>query len=181
MTGKGDPGPARLTVATPTRPLDAIPAQTNERRPRRPPVPGAGGLVFNPREKVLLIKYPPSRGGAWAFPKGHVEPGESLEQTALREVQEECGVRASIERRLGETHYSNSRGVRRVITWFYMLTSDVRAAPEPGFRAVFLPPKEALRRLTHAPDRESLQRATQASEVNAGQSNVGAASAEEEP
>ncbi|HEX2865229.1 MAG TPA: NUDIX domain-containing protein, partial [Deinococcales bacterium] len=117
------------------------------------------------RGKVLLIKYPPSRGGAWAFPKGHVEAGETLEQTAVREVQEEGGVTAKIRRLLGETRYSNSRGVRRTITWYEMRTPELRAVPEPGFRAVFLPPDEALRRLTHAPDRETLQRAVQAGDL----------------
>ena len=39
--------------------------------------------------EILLIKH---NGGHWAFPKGHVEAGESEEQTALREVQEETGL-----------------------------------------------------------------------------------------
>ena len=37
-------------------------------------VPGAGGVVFNDRGEVLLIR---DRNGFWVFPKGHLEPGET--------------------------------------------------------------------------------------------------------
>lgn len=40
-----------------------------------------------------LLRY---RSGAWAFSRGHVKPGETFEQTAVREVQEAAGVRADI-------------------------------------------------------------------------------------
>lgn len=72
--------------------------------------------------RVLLVRY---RSGAWAFPKGHVEPGETLEQTAVREVHEETGVRASPLAPLPGTRYTNDRGEARVIHWFVM-----RAAPD---------------------------------------------------
>lgn len=51
-------------------------------------VDAAGGLVSNRRGDYLLI----SRNGLWDLPKGHREPGEDIEITALREVQEETGV-----------------------------------------------------------------------------------------
>ena len=51
-------------------------------------VDAAGGLVSNRRGDYLLIQ----RGGLWDLPKGHREPGEDIEVTALREVQEETGV-----------------------------------------------------------------------------------------
>lgn len=53
-------------------------------------VNAAGGLVCNRRGDYLLIK----RNGLWDLPKGHQEPGEDIEVTALREVQEETGVDA---------------------------------------------------------------------------------------
>ena len=52
-------------------------------------VDAAGGLVSNRRGDVLLIR----RGGLWDLPKGHREDGEDIELTALREVQEETGVK----------------------------------------------------------------------------------------
>lgn len=54
---------------------------------------GAGGVVFNAKREVLLLR---DRMGFWVFPKGHPEPGESLEEAAVREVWEETGVRAEV-------------------------------------------------------------------------------------
>ncbi|WP_216317884.1 NUDIX hydrolase [Deinococcus aestuarii] len=126
--------------------------------PSFPPgaTPGAGGVVLNPEGRVLLVRY---RGGAWAFPKGHVEPGETLTQTAVREVQEETGVTADILGPLPETRYTNDRGEARVIFWFVM-----RAEPgspttlEATFtEGGFFSPGEAAARLTYPEDRELLR------------------------
>ncbi|GAA5531651.1 NUDIX hydrolase [Deinococcus metallilatus] len=90
--------------------------------PSTAPTPGAGGVVLDGGGRVLLVRY---RSGAWAFPKGHVEAGETLEQTAVREVREETGVSAAPLAPLPPTRYTNDRGEARLIHWFVM-----RAAPE---------------------------------------------------
>ena len=51
-------------------------------------VNAAGGLVTNEKGEFLLIR----RSGLWDLPKGHQEPGEPLEETAVREVEEETGL-----------------------------------------------------------------------------------------
>lgn len=51
-------------------------------------VNAGGGLVSNRRGDYLLI----SRNGLWDLPKGHQDPGETIETTALREVSEETGI-----------------------------------------------------------------------------------------
>ena len=51
-------------------------------------VNAGGGLVSNKRGDYLLI----SRNGMWDLPKGHQDPGEDIETTALREVSEETGI-----------------------------------------------------------------------------------------
>ena len=51
-------------------------------------VNAGGGLVANRRGDYLLI----SRNGLWDLPKGHQDPGEDIEVTALREVREETGI-----------------------------------------------------------------------------------------
>ncbi|MBM3444184.1 MAG: NUDIX domain-containing protein [Bacteroidetes bacterium] len=51
-------------------------------------IEAAGGIVFNPEGELLMI----FRRGHWDLPKGKRDPGESLEQCALREVKEETGL-----------------------------------------------------------------------------------------
>ena len=76
----------------------------------------AGGVVLRPGEhgpEVLLCGR--NSDGLWALPKGTPEPGETLEQTALREVREETGVEVEKEDTVGEIKYWFSRpqeGVR---------------------------------------------------------------------
>lgn len=59
----------------------------------------AGGVVFRRRDDAVEILMIQDRLGRWSIPKGHVEEGESLEQTAVREVGEETGL---TNLRLGE-------------------------------------------------------------------------------
>ena len=119
-------------------------------------VPGAGGVVLDTAGRVLLIRYPPARGGTWTFPKGHIEPGESPEAAAVREVQEECAVRAAVLRPLGNTEYLNSQGVRRFVHWFAMRAAVGEPRPEPGFEARYAAPGDALSLLSHEEDRRLL-------------------------
>lgn len=58
----------------------------------------AGGLIVID-DKILLVKL---KSGKYAIPKGHSKAGETIEQTALREVTEETGVVAEIQDYLGE-------------------------------------------------------------------------------
>lgn len=66
----------------------------------------AGGVVFRHAGggiEILMIQDPKGR---WTIPKGHVEKGESLEQTAIREVQEETGVsHLKIRGKLDKIHF----------------------------------------------------------------------------
>jgi ADP-ribose pyrophosphatase YjhB (NUDIX family) len=61
----------------------------------------SGGLVKNSKDEDLII----FRRGVWDLPKGKAEPGESPEQTALREVQEECHLKGLKTRRFLITTY----------------------------------------------------------------------------
>lgn len=63
----------------------------------------AGGIVFKNQSKgraylVVQAKRAPNQ---WIFPKGHIEPGETAEEAALREVREEAGVCAKVIEPLG--------------------------------------------------------------------------------
>jgi diadenosine hexaphosphate hydrolase (ATP-forming) len=127
------------------------------------PVAGAGGVVFDPGNRVLLLQR---RDGDWVFPKGHVEPGETPLQTALREVQEEAGVTAACNTPglTWHTEYSNAAGVPRRITWFACRTQDPtpQLTEELFASAEFLAADAALQLLTYQIDRTLLQDVLQA-------------------
>ena len=79
-----------------------------------------GAVVFrryHGNTELLLIKH--TAGGHWSFPKGHVEPGETEEQTAVREVLEETGIRIDICPGYREVvRYSPRRDVQKDVIYF---------------------------------------------------------------
>ncbi len=83
-------------------------------------VEAAGGLVQNGGGEYLMI----FRNGRWDLPKGKREPNESMEQTAVREVQEECGIdRLRLERLLIVTHHTYTQhgiDVLKPTHWYAM-------------------------------------------------------------
>ena len=63
-------------------------------------------------QQYLLVEARRSRG-VWVLPKGHIEPGETEEAAAVREVEEEAGVRAAVVARAGESDFTvDGRPVR---------------------------------------------------------------------
>ncbi|NOZ92205.1 NUDIX domain-containing protein [bacterium 3DAC] len=65
----------------------------------------AGGIVFRKDGSTWQVLMVKNRRGSWTFPKGRVEDGETLEQTAIREVEEETGIKAKIVRYAGSVSY----------------------------------------------------------------------------
>ena len=82
-------------------------------------VRSAGGIVVRDAS-VLLVHRP--RYGDWSFPKGKLEDGETWEEAALREVEEETGLRCTLGEELGRTHYTVVRGPKEVR--YYRMTTD---------------------------------------------------------
>jgi ATP adenylyltransferase len=122
-----------------------------------PPVAQAGGVIFH-GEQIVLRR---ASDGAFVFPKGHVEPGESLGETAVREALEETGLDARVVAPLG-THLFPYRQKMRHVTWFLMEvageTDDWRA--HLGNDTFLLSPADAAAKLTHDESRELLRRAS---------------------
>lgn len=120
------------------------------------PVLGAGGLVFNDKHEVLLIR---DRLGYWVFPKGHLEPGETSQQAAVREVAEETGIEARVVLGLFTTAYTNPAGVPRTIDWFVM-RGNGNPHLEEGLSGVgFFSPDQALALLAFPDDLKLLEKA----------------------
>ena len=119
----------------------------------------AGGIVFR-GDKVLVLK---NLKGVWVFPKGHIELGESHEQTALREVQEESGVHARIVAQAGTSSfhfysYMDKIVHRKIVYWFEMETEDTVVTVNREFRiGAFYAVDEALRMLSFANDVNNLK------------------------
>jgi 8-oxo-dGTP diphosphatase len=77
----------------------------------------ATALIPFPNEKILLIKRRtlPFKG-YWALPGGRVDPGETVEQTIVREVKEETGLDVAVVRKIGEYH---EQGVQDGVEYDY--------------------------------------------------------------
>lgn len=66
----------------------------------------AGGVVFRKRDsQVFYLVVSSSDGINWVLPKGHIDPGETSEIAALRELEEEAGVVGEIVARLSARHF----------------------------------------------------------------------------
>jgi 8-oxo-dGTP diphosphatase len=92
----------------------------NERR-----VEAAGGVVVRrsgDQLEVLVVHR--QRYGDWSLPKGKLEPGETHEEAALREVAEETGWRCRLVRELEAVHYTDRRGRPKTVRYWTMNPVD---------------------------------------------------------
>ncbi|MCB9033704.1 MAG: NUDIX domain-containing protein [Chitinophagales bacterium] len=96
-------------------------------------IEAAGGVVINPKEEVLLI----FRRGSWDLPKGKIDDGETVQDAAIREIQEETGVgNLKIVKPIifKKTHNSatyhaysmNGKKNMKITYWFLMHTTDTK-------------------------------------------------------
>ena len=87
-------------------------------------IEAAGGLVFNENDEWLFIH----RNGMWDLPKGKLEKGESIEECAVREVAEECGIKEpAIIKPLKTTYHTYTLKGQRILKptyWYLMKSSD---------------------------------------------------------
>src|SRR5947208_721849 len=84
-------------------------------------VRAAGGLVTRTRPggvEVLIVHRP--RYDDWSLPKGKAEPGETDEDTALREVEEETGYRCRLGAELPTVYYEDRRGRQKQVRFWHM-------------------------------------------------------------
>lgn len=88
-------------------------------------IEAAGGIVCQ-KDQVLWIK----RNGKWDLPKGKIEKNESKKKAAVREVEEECGVRAKLKTKIGKTWHTYRMGEEWVLKcthWYEMESTENQA------------------------------------------------------
>ena len=120
-----------------------------------------GAVVIEQGHVLLCQGY---RG--WSFPKGKIEPGETPEQTAVREVREETGIPIALDGNFAEVVPSAKPGDTRTVTFFLGRSLEGMKQPvaEEVEYAAWVPVREALDLIRYIPDRKVLEKAMKAAE-----------------
>jgi 8-oxo-dGTP diphosphatase len=117
-------------------------------------VEAAGGVIWRPGDdgvEVLVVHRP--RYDDWTFPKGKLDPGESHEQAALREVEEETGLRCRLGEEVAAVSYRDQRGRSKRVRYWAMTVDGGEFEPNAEVdRIRWLPIPQARAVLTYGHD-----------------------------
>lgn len=120
----------------------------------------AGGVVYRPGRdngvEILVIHRP--RYDDWTLPKGKLEPGETHEQAAVREVAEETGLRCELGPELPSTSYHDRKGRLKTVRYWAMRPLDGAFRPHGEVDEIrWLTVEAAKDLLSHDHDHEVLR------------------------
>ena len=147
----------------------------NEVKPKKMPLRhdfSAGGVVYRKAHlpglkyklEILVAQHAGHLG--WCFPKGGIEKGEEVEETALREVKEETGISARVIKDLGNIEYfyafSGTR-IHKKVYFFLMeyLHGDIKNHDQEMKAVEWLPIEEVEARLSFATEKDVFHKAQQ--------------------
>ena len=122
----------------------------------------AGDVLYTVIDGERLYVLVREKNGSYGLPKGHVEPGETLAQTALREIREETGVTAIL--RAAEPamvdEYPIAGGDMKRVSWFVACYADQTPVADRTqvLGVLVLPIDAALKTLTYGSTREILRK-----------------------
>ena len=131
--------------------------------PEAAEVKASGGVVWRPApdggQELVVVHRP--RYDDWSLPKGKLDSGESWEDAALREVEEEVGLRCRLGPELPPVSYRDHKGRAKVVRyWLMEPENDTDFVPNDEVDQLrWLAPAEALELLSYPHDRELVESA----------------------
>ena len=133
--------------------------------PEAAEVKAAGGVVWRRTARggtELVVVHRP-RYDDWSLPKGKLDKGEGWEDGALREVEEETGMRCRLGEELEPASYQDRKGRDKVVRyWLMEPVGDTAFVPNDEVDQLrWLAPPEALELLSYPHDRELVQSAAE--------------------
>lgn len=131
----------------------------------------AGGVLVRPAAEgsfELAVIQPRGKPKVRALPKGHIDPGEKAELTAIRETREETGLSGRMKGKLGDVKYAykfEGKSIFKIVSFFLLeWESGEIDALDPKMRievevAFWLPLQRAVKELSYPGERQMAQRA----------------------
>jgi mutator protein MutT len=138
----------------------------------------AGGLVIDTTGKLGLLigrrdqKDASGKRILWSLPKGHIEEGETPEQAALREVQEETGIESAIEKSLGVIDFwfmAGGKRIHKTVHHYLFRESGGILAPQESEvdEVAWFPLAEIVERLAYPDEKKLIARTNATEEMSA--------------
>jgi 8-oxo-dGTP pyrophosphatase MutT (NUDIX family) len=140
-------------------------SRTDLESTENPDVRAAGGVLVRPGPDgpVVAVIHRPKYED-WSLPKGKLDGDESFEQAALREVEEETGMRAELGPELSSIHYRDRKGRSKLVRYWLMRATDGEFRPGPEVDELrWLDPKGAQELLSYEHDAKLVGEALAAS------------------
>ena len=120
----------------------------------------AGGVVFREKngQKEFLLVSARHFPFIWVLPKGHIEPSETEEKTAIREVKEEAGVRVLIINKIGNAQRFQWNFKKQIVAFYLMKFDGKYAKNKENRKILWKPIDDAIKKLFYSDQKQILRK-----------------------